>query len=186
MNGIKTLINILITLAAIIFAGALTACVYDEDEPEYSLAPGEPLPDFSVTLLNGEVFSTAGLPGSGIANLLIVFFNTDCSDCQHDLPLVQELYDEILADETLGRNTRLICVAREEDAASVRNYWEANNLTLPVSPQPDRTIYNLFASIGIPRLYLAQPSSDSTFIITAAYAPDEFTISSLSQLLRYE
>lgn len=186
MNRVKTLINIIMVLAAIIFAGALTACIYEEDEPEYSLATGEPLPDFSVTLLNGEVFSTARLSGSGTANLLIVFFNTDCSDCRHDLPLVQELYDEILADETLARNTRLICIAREEDATSIRNYWEANNLTLLASPQPDRTIYNLFASTGIPRLYLAQPSSDPAFIITAAYAPGEFTISSLFQHLRYE
>lgn len=185
MNRVNTLI--IIALAAAILCGGLTACVYDKEEPEFSLAPGALLPDFSVEMLGGDVFSTASLNESDIVNLVIVFFNTGCSDCQHDLPLVQELYDKILADATLAGNTRLICIAREEDAASVRSYWKDNNLTLPVSPQSDRRVYNLFASTGIPRLYLAQPSPDSsTFRITAAYSPGEFTISHLLQLLHYE
>ncbi len=154
--------------AAAILCGGLTACVYDREEPEFSIPVGAPLPEFSVELLNGERFSTASLPESDICNLIILFFNTTCSDCKRELPRVQQLYDRILADENLRPATRLICIAREEDAASIRTYWEDHNLTLPAAPQPDRTVYNLFASVGIPRLYVAQPLPDTrTFAITA-------------------
>ena len=49
-----------------------------------------------------------------------------------------------------------ICIAREEGEADIVAYWEANHLTLPVSPQPDRRIYSLFASVGIPRVFYAR------------------------------
>lgn len=184
MKGLSTLIYI-VTLAAAILFGGLTACVYDKEEPEFSVTPGESLPDFSVTLLEGSGFSTAELAGSGIVNLIIVFFNTDCPDCRQDLPVIQELYDRIMADNLLSLNTRLICIAREEDAASIRAYWQANNLSIPASPQPDRRIYNLFASTGIPRLYLAQPSAGFTFKITAAYAPGQLNIFVIRNMLIY-
>ncbi len=169
MIAVKTFLRAVVALASVTFAGALTSCVYDKEEPEISIQVGDPLPRFSVTLLDGERFSTDELAGSEIENLVILFFNTNCPDCQRELPQAQLLYDRILADETLSRTTRLICIAREEDAASIREYWAANGLTLPASPQPDRTVYNLFASTGIPRLYLAQPTPNSpAFTITAS------------------
>lgn len=151
---------------AVSLCGGLTACVFDKEEPEFSLKTGEALPSFRVTLIDGEEFDTADLPQSGIKNLLIVFFNTDCPDCRNELPKIQDFYNQIMSDETLRDSTRLICIAREENAPQIREYWSAHGLTLPVAPQSDRKVYNLFATTGIPRLYLAQPTP-TAFTLTA-------------------
>ena len=37
-------------------------------------------------------------------------------------------------------------------------FWEENHLTMPYSPQSDRTIYSLFALRTIPRIYLSDAS----------------------------
>lgn len=130
----------------------LSSCISENDGPGRSLKAGDPVPEFSVTLSTGETVSTADMKGH---TTVIVFFNTGCSDCQRELPKVQEAYDRALAE---GTDVRFICIAREETDASISAYWEAEGLTLPYSPQPDRRIYNLFASQGIPRIYLITPS----------------------------
>ncbi|MDE6268148.1 MAG: TlpA family protein disulfide reductase [Muribaculaceae bacterium] len=159
--------------AILVFSGLLTGCVEDKEEGELSLDAGSRMPEFSVTLMDGEVFSTDNLTNSGISNLLILFFNTECQDCQQKLPEIQTLYDRILKDEKLAKQTRIICIAREEGAEEVRSFWETHNLTLPVSPQSDRKIYNLFANIGIPRLYLI---NTSTSTVRAAWSPTNISI----------
>ena len=159
----------------------MQACVGDKDEPEFSLEAGSPLPSFLVTLMNGEVFDTTGLQDAGVKNLLILFFNTDCSDCQRELPEMQRLYDRIQNDEKFSRNTRMICIAREENAAEIKDFWEKHDLTMPVSPQSDRKIYNLFATVGIPRLYLA---NTATSTITAAWPPSGAPSDVVFSLLR--
>lgn len=177
----RLLIRISVITATIVFMGWLTGCVEDKEDKEFSLEAGSRMPDFSVTLIDGEIFSTDNLANSGIANLLILFFNTDCQDCQQKLPEIQTLYDWILKEENLAGNTRLICIAREEGADAIRTFWETHNLTMPVSPQSDRRIYNLFANVGIPRLYLIDPYTST---ISAAWSPTDIPIDEVFNLLQ--
>lgn len=128
---------------------AFTGCVNEGDEPAWSLQVGDRLPEFEITLNNGDVVTTESLRGS---ESVIVFFNTSCVDCRRELPEIQKLYNEFLMQ---NRPVRFICISREEGAASVAKFWEENNLTMPYSAQTDRRVYNLFASSGIPRLYEA-------------------------------
>ena len=143
---------------------AVTAggCVTEGDEPARSLAAGDRLPDFTVTMADGEVVSRtslAGYPG------VVVLFNTSCSDCREELPRVQETADECA--EAMP-DARFVCIAREEGAASVALYWHEHGLTLAYSPQPDRKVYEMFASSVIPQLYVF----DRKGVITAVYADD--------------
>lgn len=158
---------IMLTLVGALVAVLFTAC-FTEGDGE-GIATGDRLPTFSVLLdggvsyaSNGEVTNLAGTrfdssirDGQGV---VVVFFHTQCPDCQRELPLLDALYRE-------GRLTgrRIVCISREEDGASVAAFWSAHTLSLPFSAQPDRSIYNLFASSGIPRIYV----SDATGIITA-------------------
>lgn len=128
---------------------ALTGCVNEREEPVWSLQVGDRLPEFEITLNNGDMVTTESLRGS---ESVIVFFNTSCVDCRRELPELQKLYDECILQ---NRPIRFICISREEGAASVAKFWEENNLTMPYSAQTDRRVYNLFASSGIPRLYEA-------------------------------
>ena len=130
----------------------LAGCVGEKEEPEWYLRPGDALPQFEVTTIDGRTVSSAD---SYNAPMVIVFFNTTCPDCRRELPVFQKQYEENLnLPET--EQSIYICISREEGAADVERYWTENNLTLPVSPQPDRRIYSLFASIGIPRIFHAK------------------------------
>lgn len=137
----------------------LTGCVNDDDAPVWAVAVGERVPPFSVTLNDGSVIWHHDLEGK---TAVIVFFNTSCGDCRRELPEIQCAYEEA------GDDTVYLCIAREETEPSIARFWRENGLTMPYSPQADRRIYNLFATAGIPRLYVISPFG----IITAAYCYD--------------
>lgn len=132
-------------IAVCIFLALICAgCV---DEPEGSLlAVGDDLPHFSVTLSGGTEVTSEQLAAQGG---IILFFNTGCEDCRRELPLWQKYYE--------ATHCNIVCISREEDAASVSDYWRLHHLTMPRSAQSDRRIYSLFAITGIPRAYAIAP-----------------------------
>ena len=134
------ILRTLILLIACVFSG----CINDDSpEPEggmWSLQVGDRCPEFSVLTDKGGA--------------VIIFFNTSCSDCQRELPKMQQIYEQYLQDAS---SVQWVCIAREEDANSIAAYWEKHGLTMPYSPQTDRKIYNLFANSEIPRVYVISP-----------------------------
>ncbi|MEE0978900.1 MAG: redoxin domain-containing protein [Muribaculaceae bacterium] len=160
-----SLITMAVMAVMVMTAVTFTSCVMDEDEPEFSLRPGDPLPTFSVTMNDGTVVTPESLAG---AKAVIVFFNTSCPDCRRELPEINRRW---LAAQAQGSATRFICVARDEGAASISAFWEQEGLTLPWSAQADSRIYSLFASSGIPRVYVVSPQS----VITAVYTDADLT-----------
>ena len=128
-----------------------TSCINQKEPPGADLQVGDKIPAFTIELNDGRLLSHSDfLKGSW----LICFFNTSCPDCR------KELYNLQLAIH----NSQLVCIAREQSAESIERYWKENGLTLPYSAQTDRAIYNLFATRGIPRIYITQDG-----IITKAY-----------------
>ena len=130
----------------------MAGCVGEKEEPEWYLQPGDALPQFEVTTIEGEKVGSAE---SYKTELIIVFFNTTCPDCQRELPILQRQYEDNLSLPESERS-QYICISREEGAADIEQYWSENHLTLPVSAQNDRNIYSKFASIGIPRIFYAK------------------------------
>ena len=131
-------------LAALMLA--VSACIRDKIPEGAELGPGDRLPEFSVLLDDGSVVSTGDLSGKVS---VIVFFHTGCPDCQAELPVIQRIHDEFSPEAAV------LCISREEDAADIAEYWAENGLTLPYSAQKDRTVYSLFASEGVPRVYVS-------------------------------
>ena len=129
-------------LAALMLA--VSACIRDKIPEGAELGPGDRLPEFSVILDDGSVVSTGDLSGKVS---VIVFFHTGCPDCQAELPVIQRIHDEFSPEAAV------LCISREEDASDIAEYW--NGLTLPYSAQKDRTVYSLFARMGVPRVYVS-------------------------------
>lgn len=128
----------------------LLSCVHESDyEPVSYVNIGDRLPRFEVGLSDGSHFTTDSIEAPGV---VIVFFNTSCADCRRELPLLQASYQQT------DNHWRYVCISREEDSASIARYWTNNGLTLPYSAQTGRRIYSLFASSGIPRMYVADSS----------------------------
>ena len=149
-------------------------CINDNEPQGPSLVVGDSLPVFSVVMNNGEVVSTESLKG---LIPVIVFFNTDCSDCRKELPVIQKLWD-LYKDNA---EVKILAIAREESASQIMSYWEENNLTLPWSAQENRDVYSLFATSVIPRIYIA----DKTGVITATFGDQDMpTLEQLETLLQ--
>ena len=139
----------------------LSGCVNDDEPEVWSLGPGNRCPDFTVMMDDGRTVTAGSLRGK---RSIIVFFETSCSDCQRELPVIESVYRQV-ADRG---DINIICISRAQDRAPVADYWQANGLTLPYSAQSTADIYHLFASSIIPRIYII----NHELTITAAYSDD--------------
>ncbi|MCM1369585.1 MAG: TlpA family protein disulfide reductase [Candidatus Amulumruptor caecigallinarius] len=151
--------KILLCMAGFVMSLLFAECVTDKDEPGSGLGVGDAIPYFSIVMNDGSTLTSYDLLGR---EAVICFFNTECPDCQRELPMLQTEYDKSLA--TPGSNMIYVCISREEDAESVDKYWREHSLTLPWSAQTDRSIYNLFADTGIPRVYRISPDGRIIFV----------------------
>lgn len=154
----KNWANIILTLSL------LVGCVVDESEGGEAgstdfIKLDDSLPAFSVEVTDGDVhsvFSSWQISGPTV----IVFFNTGCSDCQRELPRLNDYYLAHRFDDGF----RMVAIAREESEESIVAFWQLKGLSIPYSPQPDRRIYNLFASLTIPRVYFCSHEGIVTWI----------------------
>lgn len=143
----------------------LSGCVIDDhEEPDSSddgsiVGVGDRLPSFSVEVVDGSdhyTFSSDVLTGSTV----IVFFNTDCSDCQRELPVLNDYYLQHRSDPGF----QMVAIAREDTEERIQTFWYEHHLIIPYSPQRDRRVYNLFATMTIPRVYFCTKEKLITWI----------------------
>lgn len=138
----------------------LTSCLGNLDDTVMSendvVKVGQQVPSFVVSINDGTTFNSSQM---GRKPVCIVFFNTSCSDCREELPIVQQIYEEF------SDSIQFVCISRAEDKKSIQAFWTQKRLTLPYSAQTDMKIYNLFALSSIPRLYII----DSLGTIKNAY-----------------
>lgn len=141
----------------------MAGCVVDEpgDDSDNTdlVGVGDRLPSFSVEIVDGTgryTFSSDALAGPTV----IVFFNTGCSDCQRELPVLNDYYLQHRSDPGF----QMVAIAREETEESIQAFWQAHGLSIPYSPQSDRHVYNLFATVTIPRVYFCSPTGLVTWV----------------------
>ena len=134
-----------------------TSCVFEQDsaDEEYEMAVGDTIPDFTVTMTDGSVVTGADLRKG---NALIMFFHSDCPDCRGTLPSVQKVYDEYLS-----KGVKFALISRSQLAEEINPYWNEMGYTMPYSPQPNRQIYELFASSRVPRVYICKEGKVISF-----------------------
>ena len=120
-NIMKLFNRILIVFASVF---ALTACVNDKDNPsgEIDLRPGDKLPKFSVLMNDGSTIDRAQLVGTPS---LIVFFHTECHDCQQEFPVLQDVY------ESYGDKIKFVGIGTGDTAETLEKYWAEHGLTFP-------------------------------------------------------
>ena len=141
----------------------LTGCVVDEPGENSGntdlVGVGDRLPSFSVAVIDGAgsyTFSSDALTGPTV----IVFFNTSCSDCQRELPVLNDYY----LRHRSAPGFQMVAIAREETEESIQAFWQDHGLSIPYSPQSDRQVYNLFATVTIPRVYFCSLSGMITWV----------------------
>ena len=128
----------------------LASCIKDNvpDSGEDKVKTGDVLPDFAVEMNDGNVISTEDVKGKVS---VITFFHTQCPDCQAELPVLQNVYEEYSDDDRV----MIFAISREENDVDVSEYWNENDITIPYSAQEDRTVYEMFSTFGIPKIYIS-------------------------------
>lgn len=131
-----------------------TSCITtSEDDNIEHVKVGDIVPAFTIMMSDGSEFDSRTYP----TPYTLVFFNTTCVDCRQELPLHEAAYRQ---------GERIVCVARSEAASSIQAYWTEQGWTMPYSPQPDRRVFDLFATQGIPRTYHVGPG----YVVTSMHS----------------
>ena len=99
---IRSKVVILLCIVLAVFSSCITDD--DDDRGDFALVAGDALPQFSVEMSDGGVLNTQSFSGKvGV----IVFFHTDCPDCQKELPVIQ---NRALKYKPIGKNIRFPCL----------------------------------------------------------------------------
>lgn len=148
-----------IMLACLLLWGC--GSIHEEDDVVERIVVGSRVPIFSVNVVDYEGLTTSFSTNRLYGETVIVFFSTQCKDCQRELPELNEYYLKHKDDEGF----QMVAISRAEGEQSVADFWSANNLQIPYSAQEDRKIYDLFASSVIPRVYFVSSSGIITKVL---------------------
>jgi len=146
---------ILLGLSAILF----TACIHDKDknddpDPATSLIKtGDRIPAFTVAGKMGSedlVFDASALD---TRLTLISFFNPGCGDCKREHPKLQYVWDQLKDTEGF----RMVNIVRAMTLEGLEKEG-ADWMKMPCYEDPDKRVYDRFATAYIPRIYLVDQS----------------------------
>ena len=134
-----------LVLLATGLAVLMVAARADEYEDTTVTRAGDKAPQFTCETIDGEIFSLKEQAGKVV---FINFFATWCGPCLGELPELEKSIHEAFKDEA---DFKLIVIGREHTAAELKEFRMQKGLELPFAPDPDRSIYSLYATKFIPR-----------------------------------
>ena len=134
------------------------------DSRDWKTHVGDPAPDISVVMLDGSKKRLSDFRGKLV---LLNFFATWCGPCNDEFPHLQELWNDLKAND---RFTMLV-VSREETKDTVAAFIATRGFTFPVALDPSAAAFSQFAKESIPRTYLI--GRDGTILFqTLGFADD--------------
>jgi len=108
---------------------------------------GDTLPSFSVTTIDGKILNSGDLIGKV---MIVAFFTMWCGSCDEEMPRIETDIWQKYRNNGLA----ILAVGREHKAEELIKYAQERGFTFPIAPDPERKVYNLFASRQIPRAFL--------------------------------
>lgn len=128
---------------------------------------GQCVPNFSFVDQSGKTVNMSELKGKVV---LINFFATWCSPCRQELPFLQK---DIFLKYKSNNDFRLVIFGRGHTLAEIQAFKEANKYIMPMYPDENKVVFNLFASQSIPRNYIIDRKGIVSYA-SIGYEPDEF------------
>lgn len=145
------MLRVINTIAVMAITLSVVGCdMINEELPTYQATSivecYDQAPDFTTTLLSGQSITLSELRGEIV---LLIFFSHTCPDCK-------ALLDDIKAStadlEELG--VRILAIAREGTVHEIEEYVATNSYCFDTAIDNNREIYNLYATMYVPRCYL--------------------------------
>lgn len=127
---------------------------------------GMPAPDFTVTMFDGRQLTLSSLRGKVV---LLNFWATWCPPCREELARVpQEIIERFRGEEFV-----FLPISRGETREAVAAFREQMGYTFAMGLDPERAIYDLYASNYIPRNFLINAEGE-VVLASVGYEPEEF------------
>jgi peroxiredoxin len=127
---------------------ALLSLLFLAVSTSWSAEVGDRIPDFSVQSLEGETLSRATYAGKP---LLLVFWNTWCSDCRRELPKIRKLRPKL---RSMGLAVLAINTGINDTEEKTRRYWEEKGYDFPTAFDYRFEAITAFVVRGVPTLLL--------------------------------
>lgn len=108
---------------------------------------GDVAPEFTVTMLDGREIALASLRGKVV---MVCFWATWCPPCRQELAHLQEG----VLDPFAGSDLVVLPISRGEERSLVEKFITDNGYKFGVGIDPERKIYDLYASNYIPRTFI--------------------------------
>lgn len=172
------LVALLIVICAVIFllptsptvqaeeGDATEQAAQDETATTTLVKEGMQAPDFTVEMFDGSTQTLSSLKGEVV---LVNFWATWCPPCREELKRVQQ----DLVERFAGEEFVFIPISRGEERETVAAFREQMGYTFAMGLDPERKIYDLFASNFIPRNFLIDKEG-KVLVASVGYEPEEF------------
>ena len=168
------LVALLVAVVAVIFlfpTGETPAAqAAEQTEPDIEgttlVKAGMEAPDFSVELFDGGTQTLSELKGKVV---WLNFWATWCPPCRAELKRVQT----DIVDHFAGQEFLFLPISRQDTREQVAAFREQNGYTFTMGLDPDRAIYDRFASNYIPRNFLIDQQG-RVVMTSVGYEPEEF------------
>ena len=133
--------------------GELAANVEQQDDVEATtlVKVGEMAPDFSVEMLDGRTIKLSELRGKVV---MVCFWATWCPPCRQEMAHLQEG----VIDHFAGKDLVVLPISRGEKRDVVEKFINYNGYTFGVGLDPERAIYDMYASNYVPRTFIVDKS----------------------------
>lgn len=138
----------------------------DDLEATTLVKVGMPAPDFTVTMFDGRRQTLSSLRGKVV---LLNFWATWCPPCREELARVpKEIIERFRGEEFV-----FLPISRGETREAVAAFREQMGYTFAMGLDPERAIYDLYASNYIPRNFLINREGE-VVLASVGYEPEEF------------
>ena len=117
---------------------------------------GQVAPDFSVEMLDGRTIKLSELRGKVV---MLCFWATWCPPCRQEMAHLQEG----VIDHFAGKDLVVLPISRGEKREVVEKFITDHGYTFGVGLDPERAIYDQYASNFVPRTFIINKRGKVTY-----------------------